>query len=138
MSVASVGIVAQGTNGSPGQLGQRTLASFVIDVSAGMGSPAGPSSERSALEECCIFASLRVVEMMLRKLSTIKMSMLTYGGTKTSHLVRDSGITDGYEGICEVWPKARPTLEALELLRSLRPEPKVQDSDRTYASWRLH
>lgn len=44
-------------------LGQRTLVTFVLDVSSAMGEP---REGRTRLERCMAFASLRVLEMVGR------------------------------------------------------------------------
>ncbi|WFC99118.1 ATP-dependent DNA helicase yku80 [Malassezia yamatoensis] len=61
---------------------------------------------------------------MLRKLSTIKVCLIAYGSETTNNIVRRNGVQEGYEGVDEIWPPSRPTLETLELLSALRPAQK--------------
>ncbi|KAI3620422.1 hypothetical protein CBS9595_002389 [Malassezia furfur] len=90
-------------------LGQRTLVTFVLDVSSAMGPTHG---ERSRLDRSTAFVSLRVLEMV---------SIVTYGSERTNNIVRRNGVTEGYEGVDEVWPPSRPTLATLDVLNALRP-----------------
>ncbi|WFD19081.1 ATP-dependent DNA helicase yku80 [Malassezia caprae] len=88
---------------SGASLGQRTLVSFVLDVSQPMGKPV--AGGRSALAQCQAFVALRLLEMMLRGLATLKASLVVY----------DAG------GAREAWPPARPTLETMHVLHALQP-----------------
>ena len=67
---------------------------------------------------------------MLRKLSTIKVCLIAYGSETTNNIVRRNGVQEGYEGVDEIWPPSRPTLETLELLSALRPSQKKTQCDR--------
>ncbi|KAI3628593.1 YKU80 [Malassezia furfur] len=100
-------------------LGQRTLVTFVLDVSSAMGSTHG---ERSRLDRSTAFVSLRVLEMV---------SIVTYGSERTNNIVRRNGITEGYEGVDEVWPPSRPTLATLDVLNALRPARRETRCDHT-------
>ncbi|WFD31010.1 chitobiosyldiphosphodolichol beta-mannosyltransferase [Malassezia sp. CBS 17886] len=99
-------------------LGQRTLVTFLIDVSAGMGLRANGDATR--LDQVRAFAALRILEMMMRGLTTMKVCIYTYGGARTRHVLEDEFPGD-YQGIEEVWPPSRPTVETLDRLAALQP-----------------
>ena len=80
---------------------------------------------------CARDGRLRRLTQMLRRLSTIKVSIVTYGSERTNNIVRRNGITEGYEGVDEVWPPSRPTLATLDVLNALRPARRETRCDRT-------
>lgn len=91
-------------------LHQRTLVAFVVDVSEHM---ATKDDERTYLEQCQLLVCLRILEIMLRGLATIKVCVCTYG----DHHDEKSEFT----GIRILCPAARPTTEMLQAVRALRP-----------------
>ncbi|WFD25904.1 ATP-dependent DNA helicase yku80 [Malassezia nana] len=89
---------------SAAQLAPRTLVTFVVDVSQAMSEPVDASG-RTRLAQCQTFVALRLLEMMLRGLATIKASIVVYGGGSGTH---------------ELCAPARPTLETLHAVQQLQ------------------
>ncbi|KAN0064305.1 ATP-dependent DNA helicase yku80 [Thecaphora frezii] len=112
----------------------NSLTLFVLDISAPMRSPRLVQEKVSTptngvqlqqrtttdLQWVCDFVAARIAEIILRGLKTTKVAIITYGSPRTNNVVNDGGIRDEYEGIDEIFPPALPTLDTLDLVRSLR------------------
>ena len=88
----------------------RTLVAFVVDVSERMSIK---ENERTYLEQCQHFVSLRILEIMLRGLSTIKVCVCTYGDHHDEK--------DGFAGLRILCRTAKPTTDMLRAVHDLRP-----------------
>ena len=91
-------------------LHQRTLVAFVVDVSERM---ATKENARTYLEQCQLLVCLRILEIMLRGLATIKVCVCTYGDPHDEK--------SEFAGIRILCPAARPTTEMLHAVQALCP-----------------
>ena len=100
----------------------RTLVAFVVDVSERMSIK---ENGRTYLEQCQHFVSLRILEIMLRGLSTIKVCVCTYGDHHDEK--------DGFAGLRILCRTARPTTDMLRAVHDLRPATSTAAYDPTLA-----